>query len=78
MPDTVYVHIEYKTWYDFKRAVESKLGRGLPVDLWLRTKPKKPLPWDYGDLRATLSAIVTIQDSVKRESNRFEQSRKRK
>jgi hypothetical protein len=54
-------HLVYKTWYDFKRKLESELGRGLPVDLWLRTKPRKPLPWDETDLRVTLSEVARIQ-----------------
>jgi hypothetical protein len=73
MPDVPNINMEYKTWYDFKRAIESKLGRGLPVDLWLRTKPKKALPWDDVDLRTTLSAILIVQESLRRESNRFVQ-----
>ncbi len=38
----------YDNWYDFKRDLESKLGVFLPVNVWLRIKPAKPLPWfDY-------------------------------
>jgi hypothetical protein len=57
-------HLEYKTWYDFKMTLESKLGYGLPVSLWLRMKPQKPLPWVDADFQATLSAILRMPGSA--------------
>lgn len=72
MPDmTLNIYREYTTWYDFKRDLESKLGRFLPVNLWLCTKPKKPLPWNNNDLQVTLSEVLRIQKFLKVESNRF-------
>jgi hypothetical protein len=66
MLDTrVYSQKDYKTWDTFKRALESRLGRWLTVDLWLRTKPKKPLPWNEADLRNSLSEVLIVQKYFK-------------
>jgi hypothetical protein len=64
-------NIEYETWDRFKMDMESQLGQGLPVDLWLRTKPKKPLPWDYNDFQTALSEVKRIQQSLMESPNRF-------
>ena len=62
MPDTRSgTQVEYKTWFDFKRELETILGQGLPVGLWLRTKPKRPLPWYDTDLHTTLAELSKIQ-----------------
>ena len=53
--------VYYNSWFDFKRDVESRLGRGLPVSLWMRAKPNKPLPWRQADLQATLSEVRILQ-----------------
>jgi hypothetical protein len=44
----------YDTWYDFKRDLEYKLGIFLPVNIWLRVKPAKPLPWFDFDMQAII------------------------
>jgi hypothetical protein len=75
-------HIEYKTWDTFKRELESNLGRWLTVDLWLRTKPKKPLPWNDVDLQTCLLEVLRVgqeyERSSKGESDRFYQVRMHK
>jgi len=52
-------------------AMESKLGQGMPVDLWLRTKPKKPLPWNYNDFQTTFSEAIRINQSFMLSQNRL-------
>ena len=49
VPNTILkIRNRYDNWYDFKRDLESKLGLFLPVNVWLRIKPSKSLPWyDY-------------------------------
>jgi hypothetical protein len=65
MPDAMlHPQMEYEYWYDFERELESKLGQYLNVDLWLRTKPKKPLPWNNADLQTSLSAVLVIQRTL--------------
>ena len=71
MDTTLNLNIEYKTWDSFKMAMESKLGQGMPVDLWLRTKPKKPLPWNYNDFQTTFSEAIRINQSFMLSQNRL-------
>lgn len=62
MPDTMLnPQMEYETWDTFKRALESKVGRWLTVDIWLRTKPKKPLPWNDVDLQICWLEVLKIR-----------------
>ncbi len=35
----------YNTWYDFKKNLQARTGVLVLNDLWLKIKPKKPLPW---------------------------------
>jgi hypothetical protein len=72
MPELRNAPVVYKTWYEFKRDLEVKLGCGLPVEIWLRTKPKKALPWDLFDFRTSLAAIILIRDGLKNNPNRLE------
>jgi hypothetical protein len=70
MPDTMlHPQKEYKTWDTFKRDLESKLGRWVTVDLWLRTKPKKPLPWNNADLQTSLSEVLRVQQEYENPPN---------
>jgi hypothetical protein len=62
----VEVREEYKTWFHFKRDLEIKLGKAVPVDLWLRTRPKKPLPWCKADFETTLSEVSAILQARKK------------
>ncbi len=55
---------QYHTWYDFKRVLESRLGHALSVNLWLRTKPHKPLPWDESDLATSFAEVTKIKRSA--------------
>jgi hypothetical protein len=61
IPDQVVTtHKDYKTWDVFKRDLETKIGRWLTVDLWLRAKPKKALPWNDIDMQTSLSEVLRI------------------
>jgi hypothetical protein len=44
---------KYKTWYDFKRDLESLCGQPILNELWLQIKPKTALPWNCSNLRAS-------------------------
>ncbi len=55
---------QYRTWYDFKRVLESKLGHALSVNLWLRVKPRNPLPWDESDLATSFAEVTKIKRSA--------------
>jgi hypothetical protein len=72
VPELRNVPLDYKTWYEFKRDLELKLGCGLPVEIWLRTKPKKALPWNNFDFRTSLAAIMLIREGLKNSANRLE------
>ncbi len=50
----------YTTWDAFKRDLEFSSGRFLPVDWWLRVKPKRPLPWTHSDMQACLAAVAKL------------------
>jgi hypothetical protein len=50
----------YATWDAFKRDLELNSGHFLPVDWWLRVKPKKALPWDNLDMQSSLSAVAKL------------------
>ena len=45
---------KYKTWYDFKKDLESLCGRPILNNLWLQIKPRTALPWNSSNLRASL------------------------
>ncbi len=63
LPKGPTVITQYHTWYDFKRVLESRLGHALSVNLWLRTKPHKPLPWDETDLATSITEVTKIKRS---------------
>ncbi len=52
--------IEYNTWYAFKKDLELILWCHLANDVWLRVKPRKPLPWHEPDMLASLSEFMKI------------------
>jgi hypothetical protein len=56
----------YQDWYTFKNDLETKLGQGLPVKVWLRAKPRKSLPWFESDMQVTLVEVAKI---LKNERN---------
>jgi hypothetical protein len=58
--------VRYYDWYTFKNDLETRLGRALPVKVWLRTKPTKSLPWCEDDMHATLVETMKI---LKNEGN---------
>ncbi len=58
--NVVNMHRDYKTWDVFKRDLEVKLGWWLTVDLWLRVKPRKHLPWNEVDMQTSLSEALRI------------------
>lgn len=47
----------YLTWYEFKKDLQNKSGRGILNKEWLEIKPKKPLPWDNSVMESTLSKL---------------------
>jgi hypothetical protein len=63
IPNTLLkINNRYENWYDFKRDLESKLGVFLPVNVWLRIKPSKPLPWYDFDMQSIIKKIETYND----------------
>jgi hypothetical protein len=50
----------YNTWDGFKRDLERTSGHFLPVDWWLRVKPKNPLPWTNLDMQNSLAGVARI------------------
>jgi hypothetical protein len=44
---------KYKTWYDFKKDLESLCGQPILNELWLQIKPKTALPWNSSNIRAS-------------------------
>ncbi len=62
---------EYLTWEAFKRDLESRVRSPLPIGIWLRARPKTPLPWHGGELQASLKELLRIQKSQrnKRDSS---------
>jgi hypothetical protein len=55
----------YHDWYSFKNDLETRLGRGVPVKVWLRTKPKTDPPWVESDMQST---VVEAMKILKNES----------
>jgi hypothetical protein len=47
----------WETWYEFKDELESNVGFYIPVFVWLEIRPRKPLPWDYLDMKAIIARI---------------------
>jgi hypothetical protein len=61
LPETLpKIGFYYRTWDLFKKDLERTSGYFLPVDWWLRVKPKKPLPWDHVDMQNSLAAVAKI------------------
>jgi hypothetical protein len=50
--------VQYDTWYAFKKELENTLWCHIPNDIWLEIKPKKALPWDDSDMRASLDNLL--------------------
>lgn len=50
----------YAAWDTYKRDLERTSGHFLPVDWWLRVKPKKPLPWTHLDMQESLLAVARL------------------
>jgi hypothetical protein len=51
----------YNSWDSFKRDLESLGGIFLPVEWWLRAKPKTPLPWTKLDMRDSMAEVIKIR-----------------
>jgi hypothetical protein len=54
----------YNSWDSFKRDLERSSGHFLPVDWWLRVKPKKPLPWTHLDMQDSMVGLSRITNEV--------------
>ena len=54
------VDMEYDTWYEVKRDCEKLVGTGLSNRIWLRVKPRAPLPWNDTDKAVVLSRIIRL------------------
>jgi hypothetical protein len=52
----------YNTWYGFKNDLESLARSFLPVEWWLRAKPKTPLPWSNLDMQDSLVEVGKIKE----------------
>jgi hypothetical protein len=51
----------YNNWSSFKTDLESLARIFLPVEWWLRAKPKTPMPWTRLDMRDSMAAVVKIR-----------------
>ena len=51
----------YMTWYDFRRELGDRLGHMPLNSLWLRVKPKGPLPWTRPQIEEALMAIARLR-----------------
>ena len=52
----------YRTWYDFRKDLEKKLGY-MPLNwLWLAVKPQAPLPWNDCHLQSVLSTVARLEE----------------
>lgn len=52
----------YTTWYEFRQELGKKLGF-IPLNwLWLKIKPKDPLPWTEANLSASLNVATRLVD----------------
>jgi hypothetical protein len=47
----------YKTWYEFKKDLETLCGHPVLNTLWLQVKPSEALPWGKKQIQSVLSKI---------------------
>lgn len=59
--EVVYIRTRYDTWNTFKKDLELNLGHFLPNNLWLKSKPKKPLPWSNTDMKEAFMSLLRKQ-----------------
>ena len=52
---------KYKTWYDFKKDLESLCGRPILNDLWLQIKPRTALPWNSSNIKASYGIFKILK-----------------
>jgi hypothetical protein len=53
--------LNYKTWYEFKKDLESLCGQPILNNEWLRIKPQNALPWSSSNLRASYMAKESLK-----------------
>jgi hypothetical protein len=53
--------VNYITWYDYKKDLESLYGRPLLNDLWLKIKPQTALPWSTANLFSSYLSIESLK-----------------
>jgi hypothetical protein len=53
--------VDYKTWYDYKKDLESLCGRPVLNDLWLKIKPQTALPWSSANLFSSYISIESLK-----------------
>jgi len=59
--EVVHIRTRYDTWNTFKKDLELNLGHFLPNNLWLISKPKKPLPWSNTDMKEAFLSLLKKQ-----------------
>jgi hypothetical protein len=50
----------YDTWSAFKQDLELNLWCHVENSLWLKIKPKRPLPWHDSDMEAAISQLSDV------------------
>jgi hypothetical protein len=55
----------YISWDSFKKDLESLGGIFLPVEWWLRARPKTPLPWTNLDMRDSIAEVIKIRQEAR-------------
>ena len=53
--------VNYMTWYDYKKDLESLCGRPVLNDLWLKIKPQTALPWSSAHLFSSYLSIESLK-----------------
>ncbi len=53
----------YHSWNAFKRDVDLNLGHYVSVNLFMQTKPPKPLPWTKSDVKQTVLRIKKVESA---------------
>jgi hypothetical protein len=54
----------YNSWDNFKKDLESLAGIFLPVEWWLRAKPRTALPWTNLDMRDSIAEVIKIRQET--------------
>ncbi len=49
--------VTYETWSDFKGELQRRSGVVLLNNLWLKIKPKSPLPWSEYHMNEALKHL---------------------